>query len=84
MTAHEHKSRALYRPASPAKRRSAPLTGRGQFVDDISLPGMLHVAFARSPIARGNILSINTQWRPRLPVCTRSSRSRIWRATKWT
>lgn len=35
------------------------LTGRGQFVDDIALPGMLHVAFARSPIARGNILSIN-------------------------
>jgi len=36
------------------------LTGRGQFVDDISLPGMLHVAFTRSPIARGNILSIKT------------------------
>ena len=35
------------------------LTGRGQFVDDISLPGMLHVAFHRSPIARGNILSID-------------------------
>jgi len=34
------------------------LTGRGQFVDDVSLPGMLHVAFARSPIARGRILSI--------------------------
>ncbi len=36
------------------------LTGRGQFVDDIVVPGMLHVAFARSPIARGRILSINT------------------------
>jgi aerobic carbon-monoxide dehydrogenase large subunit len=36
------------------------LTGRGQFVDDISLPGMLHVAFARSPIARGQIVSIDT------------------------
>ena len=36
------------------------LTGRGQFVDDISLPGMLHVAFARSGIARGRILSIGT------------------------
>ena len=36
------------------------LTGRGQFVDDITVPGMLHVAFARSPIARGQILSINT------------------------
>ncbi|MCB2058919.1 MAG: xanthine dehydrogenase family protein molybdopterin-binding subunit [Novosphingobium sp.] len=36
------------------------LTGRGQFVDDISLPGMLHCAFARSMIARGRILSIDT------------------------
>ena len=36
------------------------LTGRGQFVDDVVLPGMLHVAFARSPIARGKIRSINT------------------------
>lgn len=36
------------------------LTGRGQFVDDIALPGMLHVAFARSGIARGRILSIDT------------------------
>jgi len=44
------------------RRKEDPrlLTGRGQFVDDISLPGMLHVAFARSAIARGNILSINT------------------------
>lgn len=36
------------------------LTGRGQFVDDIALPGMLHVAFARSAIARGRIVSIDT------------------------
>lgn len=36
------------------------LTGRGQYVDDISVPGMLHVAFTRSPIARGDIRSINT------------------------
>ena len=44
------------------RRKEDPrlLTGRGQFVDDISLPGMLHVAFARSSIARGKILSINT------------------------
>ena len=44
------------------RRKEDPrlLTGRGQFVDDISLPGMLHVAFTRSPIARGNIVSIKT------------------------
>jgi aerobic carbon-monoxide dehydrogenase large subunit len=44
------------------RRKEDPrlLTGRGQFVDDISLPGMLHCAFVRSPIARGNILAIKT------------------------
>ena len=36
------------------------LTGRGTYVDDIELPGMLHVAFVRSPIARGRIQSIDT------------------------
>ncbi len=43
------------------RRKEDPrlLTGRGQFVDDIALPGMLQVAFARSAIARGKILSIN-------------------------
>lgn len=35
------------------------LTGRGQFTDDVVLPGMLHVAFVRSPIARGRIVSID-------------------------
>jgi aerobic carbon-monoxide dehydrogenase large subunit len=43
----------------PRKEDPRLLTGRGQFVDDISLPGMLHVAFHRSPIARGRILSID-------------------------
>ncbi len=44
------------------RRKEDPrlLTGRGQFVDDIALPGMLHVAFARSPVARARILSIDT------------------------
>jgi carbon-monoxide dehydrogenase large subunit len=35
------------------------LTGRGTYVDDIVLAGMLHVAFVRSPIARGRIKSID-------------------------
>lgn len=44
----------------PRKEDPRLLTGRGQFVDDVTLPGMLHVAFARSPIARGRIASIDT------------------------
>src|SRR3954465_9055249 len=35
------------------------LTGRGTFVDDISLPGMLHACFVRSPFARARITSID-------------------------
>ena len=35
------------------------LTGHGTFVDDISLPGMLHAAFVRSPHARAAIHGID-------------------------
>lgn len=35
------------------------LTGRGQFVSDMSLPGMLHVAFVRSNEAHARIKSID-------------------------
>jgi aerobic carbon-monoxide dehydrogenase large subunit len=43
------------------KRREDPrlLTGHGQYVDDIVLPGMLHAAFVRSPLARAKVLSID-------------------------
>ena len=34
------------------------MRGRGQFVGDIQRPGMLEVAFVRSPIAHGRILGI--------------------------
>jgi aerobic carbon-monoxide dehydrogenase large subunit len=35
------------------------LTGTGCYVDDVVVPGMLHVAFARSDIARGRIIDID-------------------------
>src|SRR3954454_3792415 len=35
------------------------LTGRGHFVDDIQLPGMLHASFLRSPFAHARIVSID-------------------------
>jgi carbon-monoxide dehydrogenase large subunit len=68
------------------RRKEDPrlLTGRGQFVDDISLPGMLHVAFARSPIARGNVLSINTEAARESPACMPSTRSKTWPASRST
>lgn len=35
------------------------LTGKGTFVDDVSLPGMLHACFVRSPLARAKIQRID-------------------------
>ena len=35
------------------------LTGRALFVDDVQLPGMLHVAFVRSDYAHGRLKSVN-------------------------
>ena len=42
------------------KEDSRFLTGHGQYVDDIALPGMIHAAFVRSDAARGRIVSIET------------------------
>lgn len=44
----------------PRKEDGRLLTGRGTFVDDVTVAGMLHCAFVRSPIARGTIVSIDT------------------------
>jgi carbon-monoxide dehydrogenase large subunit len=43
------------------KRREDPrfITGRGQYVDDVKLPGTLCAAFVRSPHAHARIRSIN-------------------------
>ncbi|MEP2943483.1 MAG: xanthine dehydrogenase family protein molybdopterin-binding subunit [Hyphomicrobiales bacterium] len=36
------------------------ITGRGQYTDDITLPGQLHASFVRSPHAHAKIKSIDT------------------------
>ncbi len=43
------------------KRREDPplIMGQGSYTDDLSLPGMLHVAIVRSPEAHGTITSID-------------------------
>jgi carbon-monoxide dehydrogenase large subunit len=43
------------------------LTGQGRYVDDIALPGMLWLAFVRSPVARATIASIDTAAAKELP-----------------
>src|SRR5918911_5723500 len=46
---------------APIKRREDPrlLTGHGRYVDDIELPGMLHMAVLRSPHAHARIRGID-------------------------
>jgi carbon-monoxide dehydrogenase large subunit len=43
------------------------LTGTGNYVDDVQLPGMLHAAFLRSPIAHGRITGIDLEEARQVP-----------------
>ena len=45
----------------PRENAKKHLEGGGQFVDDLVLPRMLHVAFLRSPFAHAEIKSINVK-----------------------
>jgi aerobic carbon-monoxide dehydrogenase large subunit len=51
------------------KRSEDPriLTGAGRYVDDIKLPGMLHAAFVRSPLAHARVLSVDASAARELP-----------------
>ena len=51
------------------KRSEDPriLTGAGRYVDDIKLPGMLHAAFVRSPMAHARVLSVDASAARELP-----------------
>jgi carbon-monoxide dehydrogenase large subunit len=43
------------------------LTGGGRYVDDIKLPGMLHAAFVRSPLAHGQVIAVDADAARALP-----------------
>ncbi|MFP1644602.1 xanthine dehydrogenase family protein molybdopterin-binding subunit [Pontitalea aquivivens] len=47
--------------ALPRKEDRRLVSGRGRYLDDIALPGALHVTFVRSPHAHARILGINTE-----------------------
>ena len=65
--AHDTPTGAVIGKRLPRKEDGRLLTGRGTFADDVVLPGMLHVAFVRSPIARGRIRSIDISQARDLP-----------------
>lgn len=52
-----------------AARLDAPAkaTGRAQYADDLSMPGMLYGALLQSPIAHGKILNIDTSAAKKVP-----------------
>ena len=53
----------------PRKRKEDArlITGRTRWTDNISLPGMVHLAMVRSPVAHGRITSIDTSAAKRSP-----------------
>src|SRR5262249_9578845 len=54
---------------APIRRVEDPalITGKGCYVDDMQLPGMLHMVFLRSPYPHANILSIQTSTAQAMP-----------------
>src|SRR5947207_3853267 len=60
--ASDQVGRALRRKEDPRL-----ITGRGRYVEDISLPGTLWAAFVRSPEAHAKIVSIDTAAARELP-----------------
>ena len=53
----------------PLKRSEDPklVTGRGQYVEDITLPGLAHLAFLRSPHAHARVKALRTDAARRAP-----------------
>jgi aerobic carbon-monoxide dehydrogenase large subunit len=51
------------------KRSEDPriLAGRGRYIDDLKLPGMLHAAFVRSPLAHARVLAVDAAAARALP-----------------
>jgi carbon-monoxide dehydrogenase large subunit len=57
-----------YVGSSIRRREDRPLlTGAGRFVDDIKLPGMLHMAVIRSPHAHARLVAVDTRAAARIP-----------------
>ena len=54
------------------RRREDPrlLTGRGRYVDDVTMPRMLHAHFVRSPVARGTLSDLDVSAARELPGVT--------------
>ena len=56
----------------PRKEDARLVRGKGRFVDDIKMLGMLHLVFVRSPYAHANVTSVDVTDAEALPgvICT--------------
>src|SRR5207247_7064364 len=52
----------------PRREDARLLRGQGQFLADLELPAMAHVAFVRSPVAHARIRSVDTSLAKQSPV----------------
>ena len=59
MTAERHRRRARGRPRRLRKEDARLITGRTRWTDNITLPGMLHLAILRSPYAHARITQVD-------------------------
>ncbi|HVR31789.1 MAG TPA: carbon monoxide dehydrogenase, partial [Acidimicrobiia bacterium] len=62
-TAHPHRTTIEVGGLGHSVKRKEDdrfIQGAGNYIDDFVLPGMLHMAIVRSPIAHGRIVSIDT------------------------
>lgn len=64
-----HRARQAQYIGKPVRRKEdyRLITGRGLYVDDIKLPGMVYAAFLRSPYAHAKIKSIDASKALRIP-----------------
>jgi aerobic carbon-monoxide dehydrogenase large subunit len=67
MTAEEHATTHWLGKSVKRKEDDRFLRGKGNYVEDVKLPGMLHMAILRSPVAHATINSIDTSAAAALP-----------------
>ena len=67
----------------PRKEDARFIRGQGTFVDDVQLPGMLHGAILRSPLAHARIVSIDASEALQHPRSRQSSSGPTSRRATW-
>ena len=60
MTVTEERPTAEIGQARRRKEDQRLITGRTKWTDNLTLPGMLHLAMVRTPVAHGTITSIDS------------------------